>query len=582
MGSKTGGGSVPALPWQKGSALARRWGDATGMEKLDAILSLESPRELVQSMRGDELLWLVKDIGPTDCLPLLAFATGEQWQTFVDVDCWRGDRFAAEVFEEWLTTSMAAGIEAASTLLHGVDKELLVLMLMSFATVHEKDVETGEIPDSKDILTSPDGEFVIEMPARHPSIPLVDRALRLLYAQDLEQARMVLRATRWEVASGTEEELLRWRAGRLEELGFPTLEDAQALLELVAPGDAKRQILEGLDRAGPANQAPSTVGRTVALTLPDLGEASLLLQALDAIADREASDSVVTSITFLVNALLVLERADFGDVEAQRAAGHQALAMLNLALDHVTGGDAPLAARVLERVWLRDLYRIGASLVEPIRRRAARLKARTTGEGGQSLLDAPMDEAIAALARRPPRMLAGVSREGEGRLRPVRTMEELRTMRAVVERAEAIVAFVELRFGFTPARFDATDLGISEDSRTHVRLSTLVLTAFANAAIGRGLSLEPFGQASLDLLVAGFTRPDAQGRSLGARLRLALAGATAVPDDAPQRERRRAAHLRAFLEECLESLEETLAIATPGAPLDPRFIGSVLLVRDEG
>lgn len=584
MDSKDNGKSAAlALPWQQGLALARQWSDASGMEKLDAILSLEDPRGLIQSMRGDELLWLVKDIGSSDCLPILAFATGEQWQSFVDVDCWRGDRFAPEVFEEWLTTSMAVGIDAASTLLHGVDKELLVLMLMTVATVHEKDVDINELSDANDILYSPDGEFVIEMPARHPLIPLVDRSLRLLYAQDLEDARMILRASRWEIISTTEEELYRWRTGRLEELGFPSLEDAQTLLRLVSPGDAKRQILGGLDAAERANGAPSDLGRTVALTLPDLAEAPLLFDAMEHIGDRQARDDVATSITFLVNALLVLEKADYGDVDAQREAGHQVLAMLNLALDHVTGGDAALGARVLERVWLRDTYRIGASLAEAVRRDAARIQGRTTTRSGQSLLDSPMDEAIAALARRPPRMLAGVSREGQGRERPIRTMEELRTLAALVERADAIIAFVEERFGFSTEAFDATELpGVTEDARTHVRLSTLVLTAFANAAIGRGLSLDPFGQASLDLLAAGVMRPTAAGRSLDDRLRVALTGATAVPGDATAEERRRAAHLRAFLEDCLESLEEALALATPDSPIDPRFIGSLLLVRDEG
>lgn len=555
------------------------WPAASGMQKLDAILSLEDPRAYVQAMRGDELLWLVKDIGAADCLPVLAFATGEQWQSFVDLDCWRGDRLSLEPLEEWLETSLAAGMEAATTLLHGVDRELLVMLLMHHATVHEKDIDTAEIPDSSDIFYSPDGEFVIEMPAKHPTAPLVERMLRLLYAQDLENARMILRAARWELPSVTEEDLLRWRTGRLEELGFPSREDAVALFELLAPGDAKRQILEGLDRAGRANARSSSEERlATALVLPDLGETPLVLHALDAIDDDAVRDDVRVAMADLMNALLVAQDAELGDLDEQREAAEWTLGALNLALEHVAGDDRQLAARVLERVWLRDVFRIGHSLGEGVRRRAARVLGRVTTRDGRCLLDPPMDEAVAAAARRPPRMIEGATREGHERSKPVRALGELRVLRAVVERAEAIATFLEERFGFSPAALDATELpGVTEDARAHLHASTLLLTALCNAAIGRGVSLEPLGPGALDLLAAGVARAGG-GAAFGQGLRAVLAGA--VSQEGDERERRAARHLQAWIDDSVEALEEALATARPGAPLDPRFIGSLLLVRE--
>lgn len=569
---------IPVLPWRSEGGIARWWHTASGMQKVDAILSMEDPRAFVQEMRGDELLWLIKDIGTADCLPMLAFATGDQWQSFVDLDCWKGDQLDLEPLEEWLATSLSAGMEAATTLLHGVDRELLVRLLMSVATVHEKDKDTAEIPDSSDIFYSPDGEFIIEMPAKDPSAALIERMLRLLYAQDLENARMLLRASRWELPSPTEEELLRWRTGRLEELGFPSREDAMALFELLAPGDAKRQILEGLDRAGRQPAPASHAGRTTALMLPDMQESPLVLRALQALADDQARDDIGVGITYLVNAVLVAEDATFGDLDEQHSAGDRTLAALNLALDHVAGGDVELAARVLERVWLRDVFRIGHSLGEAVRRRAARVLGRATTKDGRCLLDPPMDEAVEAAARRPPQMMGGASREGNTQLRPVRTLGELRLLRALVERTEAVVSFMEERFGFTPAALDATELpGVSEDTRTHVHVSTLLLTALCNAAIGRGMSLEPLGPGALDLLTAGVSRAGGV-QAFGEALR-AMVGSAAEGAGTDVGERRAAGNLRAWVDECVEGLEEALAASRPGAALDPRFLGTVLLVR---
>ena len=571
----------PLPPWRGGHALTRRWAEATGMDKLNAILSLPDVPGYIESLRPDELFYLVKDIGAGDSLDLLRYVTPEQWQGFADLDCWRGDQFEETALEEWIATTVAAGLEVTASFVDALDPELLALYLLKVAQIHEKDLDVDFVTDANTLLTTPDGEHYLEIPVDHPSIPHVQRLLRTLYARDIRSARAIVRAARWELSAAAEEDCLRWRTGRLEEMGFPSREDAELLYERVAVGRVKSEIRAGLDDAASVTGVSSDEPLSQGLALPPLEESPFLSAALARVEQPEARDRIAQSFVYVTHGVLIADRAELGSVEANLAASRASFASVNLGLELLADGDPAVGARILERTWLREIFKVGHTVTDELRARAKRLLHRTETPSGSVLLDPPFDEIVAGANRAHPELYSGTTDEGHPRYEPIRTVEQLRTLQAVLAQGEAVVSFFEEFVGFSPAAFDATELeGVSEDQRQFVRFSTLLLTAVANFAIGKGWSLDPLSAAGVDLFAAAVIAGTGDYRTLDTRLREQLDRQLTPAEGTAAPERDRMAALRQYVSRCLDSLEEALAPLPGDQPVDPRYLGSLLLVRE--
>ncbi|WP_300669209.1 DUF6178 family protein [Desulfoluna sp.] len=82
-----------------------------GMESeqaLDAIISDPTPAALVQSFPHQDLYFLVNDIGVEDALPVLAVASSEQWEYFIDVEVWQRDLLDADGLTRWFDLLLKA------------------------------------------------------------------------------------------------------------------------------------------------------------------------------------------------------------------------------------------------------------------------------------------------------------------------------------------------------------------------------------------------------------------------------------------------------------------------------------------
>jgi hypothetical protein len=359
------------------------------------ILHSPSPQALVRSLPADELYLTIRDIGLGDAVPLVQLASPSQLKTFIDLDAWSGDALEPRKVLPWLRAARAGSTlepRAAARWerkLAALDPEVLLLVLRDALRVHDLEADPDPELASDRFMRTPEGKHVVEFTVDGPEYMAVRGVLDDLYAQDPFQATRLLSSLAWEAPSELEETALRWRAGRLADLGWPSLDEALSWFARPPPAPA---------------HPPGKPARPSGFFLATLASGSLLDRAVARLAplDRE---SVEAQIVAAANAVLVADAVDVGDLEQVRGAFEAARAYLELGLAALAGDDEERAAETLAGTPVKRVFQHGFGRVLELSWRAARLLERA-GEGVR--LGSPLDEALAALAARRPRYFPGL------------------------------------------------------------------------------------------------------------------------------------------------------------------------------
>ena len=337
---------------------------ARGRKRLDVILGARNPQALVRALPADELYLTIRDIGLADAAPLVQLASAHQFKVFLDLDAWRRDAFDAKKVLPWLRAARAGAqrdLRAEARWARkraGLDAEVLLLVLRATVRMHDLEKDPDPEFEGDHFMRTPEGKYMLEFLVEGVEYAAIRGLLDDLYAEDPFMASRLLASIEWDVPSELEESALRWRTGRLADLGHPTVEDALSWF-------ARPPRTPGHAAAAPA--------RPPGFFLATLASGSLLDRAA-ARLEPDDREPVEGEIVAAANAVLVADAVDPGDLEAVRGAFEAARGFLDLA-------------------WrARDL-----------RRRA----------GEEARFGAPIDEALAELAGKRPRYFPGVESPDE-------------------------------------------------------------------------------------------------------------------------------------------------------------------------
>jgi hypothetical protein len=227
-----------------------------------------------------------------------------------------------------------------------------------------------------------------------------------------------------------EETAYRFRTGRLQDLGFPPIEEAARLFSRVDTGPSP---------------APATVAALVASR-----EQPNYLEAAFRELDEVERDNLEAELRYLANATLVAEVEDPGNLDAIQRVGEMVRDYLLLGLEHLTGGDPARAARVVRDTETRRVFQLGFSLTLALKFRADRLMKQPLAQvEGTPLLFPDEAAAVEALRRKRPRRTLKVP--GAEPV-PFRSRRELAASEEVLTRAEAQVALLGALLGGTEER----------------------------------------------------------------------------------------------------------------------------------
>ncbi len=368
---------------------------ARGKKRLDVLLDARDPQALVRALPPDDLYLAIRDVGLGDAAPVVQLASPDQFKVFLDLDAWSKASIAPRKVLPWLRAARAgANLEPKAAArwaakLEALDPEVLFLVLRDTLRIH--DLEQDPDPDfaSDRFMRTPEGKFIIEFAVDGAEYAAVRGLLDDLYAEDPFKATRLLSALRFEAPSELEETALRWRTGRLADLGWPTLDEALSWF------------------ARPPKTAPQRAGapeRPAGFFLATFARGSLLDRAAARLAPDDR-DAVEAQVVAAANAVLVADAVDPGDLDAVRNAFEAARALLDLGLDRLAGGDDARAAEALAATPVKRLFQEGFGRVLELSWRAQAI-LRRAGEGTR--FGSPIDEALAALAERRPRYFPGV------------------------------------------------------------------------------------------------------------------------------------------------------------------------------
>ena len=489
-------------------AARRALQNARGKQKLDLILSVPDPQQLVSSLPPEELYFALLDIGPDDAAELVAMASPEQFRHFVDMSAWHGADEGPRTSEviHWLSLAREGGDDLAKfrTQLWSLDIELLALVLRRELRVHDLTEEEPPQPRNPGMAYyTPDRRFLLEL-AGSGEYAAVRQLIEDLYAQDPFGAGRLIESIRWELPIELEETARRWRDGRLRDAGVPEFEEAVSFYARPAQRESEAYGVPG----------------TQVLTAPG---GPLLDAALERL-DGDHLESAEEAIVYAANAALVANRVPLDDAGEVREQLGDARATLSLGLELLSGADPARAARILVDQPIRSVFQAAMGEAYRLQARARKIAAKARLPQAQSVtvLDEPLESVVQALLRPRP----AFQDPGQRRARAFGSRAEVARAEALLDEAEATLALLS-SLELSPARLGpkAEEAGLGP---AVVKASLAVRALIASQARGEPFSLrgaadewweKPAGfEEKLEQLLRASVHDDA-GRRAADRLR---------------------------------------------------------------
>jgi Family of unknown function (DUF6178) len=205
---------------------------ARGKRRLDLLLDQPDPGAVVRALPADDLYFTIHEVGLGDAVDLVQLASAEQFKVFLDLAAWRKDELDPRAALPWLRAARSGSLSSPrlaarwrSKLTH-LDGELLDLVLRSTLRVHDLEQDPDPELENDRFMRTAEGKFIVEFLVDGAEYMAVRGIVDDLIAEDPFRATRLLSSLRWELPSDLEESALRWRTGRLADLGYPSLEEA--------------------------------------------------------------------------------------------------------------------------------------------------------------------------------------------------------------------------------------------------------------------------------------------------------------------------------------------------------------------
>lgn len=535
-------------------------------ERLELLLHAEKPLALVRALPDFEVYLTVRDVGPADAMPLLSLASGGQLQHLLDLEGWRGDRFDGDRCGAWVALLLESGEPTIRRFLNTADDELLTLLFQGWVRATAIDIDheeptkghgETEAGDERGFV-SPDGNWRFS-PSIPEHAPAVRRFAELFYRSQQERYLRIL----WDAAntlpSEVEEGELHWRVSRLEEHGFPGLDDALTIYappagKAIPPGEPLPPPVEG------------SIGAARSLILRHEAR-GLVAEATDAL-EGGARETALSGLVALANRVLVAEGWDAGDPAAHRRAAERVAGLVGAALEYRGAAGFEEAARVLASDATIELFREGFGKVSALRDRVRRMLREgfaSKHARGIELVEGPLRARLRGLALDRPLHFDPELPETREPYREFASRAEIEEAKAAIDLAEAAGRLLVDGLGFPVAAV--------EDGAT---FSTLLSTALAWHAVdgearGEGLLADVASEFLRRFASKRTAEPGAVGGAMDAFLGELREIGTLPAADVPA--------ITVFARACVDRIEAECGGLDPAVPVTPLTVGCLWLAR---
>ncbi|MFZ1947493.1 MAG: DUF6178 family protein, partial [bacterium] len=421
----------------------------------------------------------------------------------------------------------------------------------------------------------PDDFFTIlsKFPKETETVGLL---LRILRQADRDFFYRLLSLTHGSSESEAEEEALRLRNSRLEEVGLLEFDEAVEIYGYISEGEA-RSLAQSPPKVPLQVEEPETAAPGFPMVLA--GRRTFFRDLVASLEDRALANRLRREIAFSANRLLVADAEHVGELEAMTRALTRLFSLVNVGLLSLTDGDRAEALRLLKSLPLRDIFQIGFSRAVDLKREAAGLARRfwpNWATEGFLFLEAPQDETLRGLLMRVPQYYG--FGPGEKGFRDFETAEEVRRTGRVLAEIRVLAEACFERIGI-PRPSDARPaLGeVFAGGPEDLTLESIFLTGAVNLLVGGKFTIEPLtGREIQGLFEAWLER----GPSGGHRVR--RAGRDRIVErlrGSGGFDRACAEVLEGLVDRGLRSLEDEIGGLETWRDVDPRYVRSLVFSR---
>lgn len=387
----------------------------------DAILSHPQPQSLIEQMPTADLIFALKKQGLEDSKELLPMLSTKQVTEIIDLDGWNGEYLDPVATGGWLSGLYAANSAKAVNHFKNLDIEVVALLLIAHTEIHEmvdEDSIFPEIPDNTQYFQTPDGRYVVVFKSENASEDLLvflKNALQELCAENMRFVHRMLESCRYETESMLEEEAFRWKDARMQDLGFPPLEEAREILAMV-----------GLPAATPREQSKPVESSELQALDPHLTQfLSDYPRVQNAIQSMVPASRMIAleKIVLAINHIHYAQRGKMGDVKALQNCTKYAMHFMDMGLEYLSNKHAVSASDLYLEHGPKYLYQTGHTLALKLRRTAQKLM--TTLGDTYSTLPSPQKEALLGASAKEPMFFEGLLDEPRKSYRPFRVLSEI-------------------------------------------------------------------------------------------------------------------------------------------------------------
>ncbi len=568
---------VALMPWDRAVRQARQ------RKRAIEILDRDDADRAIAALSEIEAFYAVKEIGLDDAGPMLAVLSRDQISTILDLEVWRHHTLDRSDLLYWLAAFREVGIESLQGAARAMDPEALAAFFARrlFIALKPKENTSDDEPIPEWLLDPPeaieplvetaDGRFIVAARVEDEEDEGVEleeeerkavlRVLEDLYKdpEDWEWVSGVLRSALTDSVFELEEQALRFRDGRMEDLGFPPLARALEVYTPESPAALERPV-----RPYPKNE----------LSLPALHAsqlaAGLFNQAMQAILSNDLVRRIEGDLVPLANEILVADGVEPGALELLRESLTRMRGYLEIGLAYgaAPGTELDTAVRRLTAQPVRTLFRVGygATLALKTRARtllgmrgfAARLTETERAVLGALVLDRPrVSGVVAPMLEQPQKIEYAESQIAD--LCPWGP-SAARALETILQDLEDLEIAARALGGAAPETPDRLEPPAEE--RT---FELWLTTGAAQALLGGAFALAPLDGPALRALTDRLA--SARDRYFDPQPAIAaLPGLASGPRSAVVRRIRRG----------LELLAEQLSPLVGASTIDPRFVGGVV------
>jgi hypothetical protein len=319
---------------------------------------LPDPESVIPLLPEAELCYTCRSIGLEDSSWLLPMATPDQIVACLDLDAWSGISIDSERIDAWMAAIGSTDEETFLRAAQAMDPELIAIFLRNHVDVYIKpspqDDPGWSPPDQSQTL---EGQFYFV--AKDPKDDLAPLLVLLhtLFSGDYWLYFRMIQAVHEESAIENEEWALRWRTGRLEDLGFPSWDTAMRIYGFLRP-DRRADLPE---QESALDLDPGLLPVWVTDLPGSRSDERALFRATRELGAEERS-AVFYALISLANRVAVADRMALGDPDSLPDAIDKATRWASQGLEFVAESNGISLEETLRRTPLERLFRVGTNL----------------------------------------------------------------------------------------------------------------------------------------------------------------------------------------------------------------------------